>query len=143
MSNIFGILNIGKSALLTEQTAIDITGHNIANVNTDGYSSQSVSLQASLPVSSQAGELGTGVKAVAVLRDYDCYLESQIQGETSELGRWEAQQYSFQRIEQLFDESSEYGLNQVMTDFWAAWQDLSNNPSGTTERMLVLSLIHI
>jgi flagellar hook-associated protein 1 FlgK len=50
MSNIYGLLSIGQSALLTQQKAIDITGNNIANVNTPGYSRQRLTIKQNNPI---------------------------------------------------------------------------------------------
>jgi len=50
MPDIYGILNVARGALLTQQRAIDVTGHNIANVNTPGYSRQRVNMQTNTPI---------------------------------------------------------------------------------------------
>ncbi len=135
MSNINGILNMGSRALLAQQMAIEVTGHNIANVNTPGYSRQRVNMETNEPVSS----FGTGVKATEIQRIYDQFLGDQINNESQNLGRWEAQKGALERVEMVFDESSGYGLNQAMSEFWNAWQDLANNPSGHTERVTLLA----
>ncbi len=139
MSNVFGILNTGRTALLTQQKAIDITGHNIANVNTDGYSRQRVNMETNEPVSSQPGQTGTGVRTAEIQRIYDQFLGAQINEENQNLGNWEAQKGVLERVEIIFDESSGYGLNQAMSEFWNAWQDLANNPSDYAGRAALLA----
>ena len=42
MSSIYDILNIGKSGMMAQQAAVQVTANNIANVNTEGYSRQEV-----------------------------------------------------------------------------------------------------
>ncbi|MBW2099632.1 MAG: flagellar hook-associated protein FlgK [Deltaproteobacteria bacterium] len=135
MSNINGILNMGSRALLTQQMAIEVTGHNIANVNTPGYSRQRVNMETNEPVSSFV----TGVKATGIQRIYDQFLGDQINNESQNLGKWEARKGALERIEIILDESSGYGLNQAMSEFWNTWQDLANNPSGHTERVTLLA----
>lgn len=135
MSNINGILNMGSRALLTQQMAIEVTGHNIANVNTPGYSRQRVNLEANEPVSS----FGTGVRDREIQRIYDRFLGEQINNESQNLGRWEAEKGALEKVEMIFGESSGYGLNQAMSEFWNTWQDLANNPSGHTERVTLLA----
>jgi flagellar hook-associated protein 1 FlgK len=135
MSNINGILNMGSRALLTQQMAIEVTGHNIANVNTPGYSRQRVNMETNEPVSSFV----TGVKATEIQRIYDQFLGDQINNESQNLGKWEARKGALERIEIILDESSGYGLNQAMSEFWNTWQDLANNPSGHTERVSLLA----
>ncbi len=139
MSNVFGILNTGRTALLTQQKAIDITGHNIANVNTDGYSRQRVNMETNEPVSSSPGQTGTGVRTAEIQRVYDQFLGAQINEENQNLGNWEAQKGVLERVEIIFDESSGYGLNQAMSEFWNAWQDLANNPSDYAGRAALLA----
>jgi flagellar hook-associated protein 1 len=139
MSNILGLLDIGRGALLAHQKAISITGHNIANVNTPGYSRQRVNLATSLGLTSASGQMGSGVRVSDIQRIYDQFLGSQINTESYNLGKWEAQKSSLERVEIIFDETTGFGLNQAMGDFWNAWQDLANNPEGHTERQVLVA----
>ncbi|MBT8370214.1 MAG: flagellar hook-associated protein FlgK, partial [Deltaproteobacteria bacterium] len=74
-----------------------------------------------------------------VERVYQRFLGVQINNETQNLGRWESHRDAMQNVEMIFDESGGYGLNQVMSEFWNAWQDLTNNPSGSVERTILLA----
>jgi flagellar hook-associated protein 1 len=137
MTNLLGVLSVGTSALLAQQRAINVTGNNIANVNTPGYSRQVLNLQTGTPTESPIGTVAFGVNATDVERVYDRFLGVQLDTETSGLGRWQAQQGMLDRVEVVFDESGGYGLNQALTEFWNGWQDLSMNPSGTVERTVL------
>lgn len=139
MPDIFGILNVGRGALLAQQKAIDVTGHNIANVNTLGYSRQRINMETNVPISFWPGQMGTGVRAAEVQRIYDRFLGTQINNENQNMGKWEAQKGALEKVEMIFDEASGFGLNLAMSDFWNAWQDLSDNPSGQAERTVVLA----
>lgn len=140
MSNILGLLNIGQSALLTQQKAIDITGNNIANVNTPGYSRQRLVMKQGQPVRVDNLTMSTGVTAdPGIQRFYDQFLGAQLRDETGNLGRWEAQKEALEKVELMFDEANGYGLSQAMNDYWNAWQDLSNDPSGVAERTTLVS----
>lgn len=134
MNDLFGVMNIGTNAMLLHQRAIHVTGNNIANVNTPGYSRQRLNIKTSIPVDSGAGLVGTGVRSAGVERIYDRFISAQLNDQNADLGRWEAQQSMLERVEAVFDESGGYGLNQALSDFWNSWQDLSLNPSGQTER---------
>jgi flagellar hook-associated protein 1 FlgK len=134
-----GLLNIGRSALINNQKAIEVTGHNIANANTPGYSRQRVNLATSPPISLSPGQVGTGVTATEVARIYDRFLGVQINNESQSLGRWEAQKRALEKAEVIFDELTGFGLNQAMSEFWNAWQDVANNPSGYTERTVMVA----
>jgi len=136
----YSALNIGRDALLTHQRGIEVTGHNIANVNTPGYSRQRLVLTAKDPIPTWAGELGTGVQGIQIERIVDSYLSDQINNSAQDLGRWESQRDSLERVEIVFDETTGYGLNNAMSEFWNAWQDLSNNPSGSAQRNLLVGI---
>jgi flagellar hook-associated protein 1 FlgK len=138
MTHLFGVLNIGTSTLLLQQRAISVTGNNIANVNTPGYSRQRLNLETNIPVATEVGPIGTGVRSGRVERVYDRFLGVQLNNENANLGRWEAQRGMLERVEAVFDESGGYGLNQALSDFWNSWQDLSLKPSGQTERAVAV-----
>ncbi len=139
MPDIYGILSTASRSLLTQQKAIDVTGQNIANVNTPGYSRQRVVMQPNTPINFEPGQMGTGVKAAEIERIYDRFIGGQINRESTNLGQWEATEGALQRIELVFDETSGVGLDQSLNEFWAAWQDLINNPGGYSERTVLAS----
>ena len=137
MSGIYGVLQTGTQALLAQQKGIEVTGHNIANVNTPGYSRQKLKLEATAVMGSQ-GMAGTGVSARETQRVYDRFVGVQIENENEDLGRWDAQKTALERVEIIFNESSDSGLSKTMGEFWNTWQDLVNNPSGNVERLALL-----
>jgi flagellar hook-associated protein 1 FlgK len=137
MSDINGILNIAGRALITQQQAINVTSHNIANVNTPGYSRQRLNMTTNTPLNSSSGLMGNGVSATEIQRLYDRFIGNQINSESQGLGRWDAQKQAVERLELMFNESGGSGLSQAMSEFWNAWQALTNNPSGLTERQVL------
>ncbi|MGD9240562.1 MAG: flagellar hook-associated protein FlgK [Desulfobacterales bacterium] len=139
MSDINGILSIAGQALSTQQQAISVTSHNIANVNTPGYSRQKLVMTTSPPVNSAVGPMGTGVSAVEIERIFDRFINAQINNESQELGRWDAQKNAVESLEMIFNEAYGYGLSEAMSEYWNAWQALSNNPAGLTERQVLLT----
>ncbi len=140
MAGIDSLLNIGKSALLIQQKAIDITGNNIANVNTPGYSRQRLVIQQNHPIRVADATLSTGVTAdQGIQRLYDQFLGAQLNGENEQLGRWEARKSALDKAELMFDEAAGLGLSNAMNEYWNSWQALSNNPQGIAERSSLLS----
>ena len=139
MSSLLGLLDIGGSGLLSHQKAIQVTGHNIANVNTPGYSRQRANLVAKPPMANTPGQVGTGVNVTEIQRIYDGFLGVQINSEHQDLGRWEAQKGALEQTEIIFDELSGIGLSAALTEFWSGWQDVVNNPSGHPERVALSS----
>jgi flagellar hook-associated protein 1 FlgK len=138
MSGISLLLNIARGALLAQQKGIDVTGHNISNVNTPGYTRQKLILQSSEETPTARIKLGYGVNADSVIQYFDRFTTQNINQKTSSLSEYEAEKSILDYVEGLFNEETENGLNKVVTDFWNAWQDLSNNPGGTAERTALL-----
>ena len=134
MPGIYSTLNIGKSALLTQQLAMEVAGHNIANVNTEGYSRQRLQMETNPPFDYYPGQIGSGVRGAEVSRIVDSYTEGQIRTEAQSLGWWEANQSALEGVEALF---SGYGLGDALGEFWNAWEDLADNPEGDAERTVI------
>ncbi|MDD3879645.1 MAG: flagellar hook-associated protein FlgK, partial [Syntrophomonas sp.] len=144
MSHFFG-LEIGKRSVLMHQTALNITGHNIANANTPGFSRQAPSIVTTSPFhapmlsnSYRLGQLGTGVDIAQVKRIRDEFLDTQIRNETQVSGYWQSMQQSLDRVEAILNEPSKDGLRGVMDMFWESWQDLSLNPESESVRSVVV-----
>ena len=115
MSDINGIMNLAGQALLTQQQAISVTSHNIANVNTPGYSRQQLIMTTDNPLDSSVGPMGNGVRAEAIERIYDRFLSAQINNENQRLGRWEAQKVELSipiQLHQLSQPGQPNQLNQ-------------------------------
>ena len=138
-ANIFSVLNTAKLGLQTNQTAIEITGHNIANVQTEGFSRQEVTLEVNRPRRVGLAFLGSGVRATSVTRDFDQFLFNQILGESSTLGNFDVRNTFFQRLETIVNESSGVSLNNAMSEFFLAFDDLASNPTNLASRSALLS----
>lgn len=137
MSSVYGIFNSALSALYTYTSAIDVISTNIGNVETPGYSRQQAVIQATAPINTINGVIGTGVEVANVQRIYNAFLVTQMRMANQDMGKWSAQQDSLNSIEQVFSNSSDSGLSSTMAAFWNSWQNLVNNPSGSTERFLL------
>ncbi len=144
MTSTFGSLNIALRALQSMQRSIEVSGHNIANAATPGYSRQKALLVASDPYSVPAvnqsvslGQVGTGVNVVKVQRFRSDFLDSQVRNETSLLKGWEARRDVLQQIEVTLSEPSDTGLNSDLSAFWAAWHELATTPDSSAARAQV------
>jgi flagellar hook-associated protein 1 FlgK len=138
MSGLSGLLNIARGALMVQQKAMTVTGHNIANVNTPGYTRQKALIEANAPFSNSSLKIGMGVQIDSVVQSIDPFINGAIQRGTSTLQEYDSKAYVLSQIETIFNETADQGLSEVMNDFWNAWQDLSNNPGGTPERTALL-----
>lgn len=137
--SITGLLNIGRSSLQVNQTALQVTSNNIANVNTPGYSRQKLILETTRPFMTGAGAIGTGVRAVEISRVYDRFLSFQAKSEREDYGRLSAEKDSISQVEDIFNEISGSGIKERLADFFNSIQDLSNNAGGYAERSQVLA----
>jgi flagellar hook-associated protein 1 FlgK len=139
MPQLNALLNIGGNALLLHQKAMTVTGNNIANVNTPGYTRQRLNITTRTPVQGSGGPMGYGAQAKGVERIQDKFVGVQLHNANAGLGRWEAQKSSLERAQFSFNETEGYGLNQALSEMWNAWRDLTLNPSGQTERVVLVT----
>jgi len=133
-----GLFHIGRSGLLSSQSALTIVNNNIANVNTPGYSRQEIILELSSPVRSGGMLVGTGVTVAGIRRHYDRFIQTQILGQNQNQGRSLSLDKAYGEIEQVFNEAQNLGMSKSMSDFFNAWQEIATNPEGQPQRTLLL-----
>jgi flagellar hook-associated protein 1 len=132
-------LNTALQALIAQQTALDTTSQNIANVNTPGYSRQRVALVAVPPANPQAaGSPGQGVQVQDIQRIHDSFVDFQRRGEQSSSSYYSVKSDSLQLEQTAFNEPGGNGLSQALTGFFSAWSDLSNDPGQSALRSSVV-----
>ncbi|MFA7382003.1 MAG: flagellar hook-associated protein FlgK [Desulfurivibrionaceae bacterium] len=138
MAGISHVLSIAKEALLTHQLSIQVASHNIANVDTPGYTRQSLQLETNNAAPISAGLLGGGVKASAILRNYDQFMVQRLANQESSLGSLESQQEAMRLVETVFNEAPGLAINDLTNKFWDSWQELADNPEISAPRQEVL-----
>ena len=143
----FSSLSIGLSALYAQRRAIDVTGQNIANVNTEGYSRQRVEMVAeSGPVVpalfSRYEGSGLGVRSADVRRLRDQFLEARAHQEHATSAHLEHLAVSLGRIEMAYTEPSDTGLAAQLADFWAGWDDVGLRPGDLAARSQLIERAH-
>ncbi len=135
---IHGMLDVGKRSLANSQTALQTVGHNIANKSTEGYSRQRVEIQSNVPLGSDGKvRVGMGAKASNITRINNPHLEKQIGKEQSNLGFLNGKMDALSRVEQVYNEQVNKGLNHFMGDFFNSMRELANNPESHATRSLV------
>lgn len=140
MAGIFEAMNIASRALSVTQNQLQNTSHNIANVNTPGYSRQRVETSTLPPEFSGAGFLGKGVKQDTVIRITDEFLQQQLVEQEGQLGSSTTQASVLSQIERLFDESEVTGASKELAAFYGALGDLasSDTPRAPNERLALV-----
>lgn len=130
--------SIALRGLHLAQSAMEVVSHNIANVNTEGYSRQRINLEATYPIMYRYGPMGTGVDAVSITRFQDQFLTKNLIDKNSVLAKYEAQKGLVDSLEGIFNESTGNGINSALSEFWSAWQEVTNNPEGNPQRYNLL-----
>lgn len=160
MIGLFSTLNLGVRSLQAQQTAVEVAGQNLANVNNTAYTRQRVQIQTSPTVQTAIGPQGTGAQAVAIEQLRDLLVEGQIRSETSVGGYWTAQQKALQYAQtglgEFIDRNADAvgsagsgigalsGLADELNDLFNAFQSVATatattSPNALTERQDLLN----
>ncbi|WP_246942748.1 flagellar hook-associated protein FlgK [Bacillus pinisoli] len=144
MRSTFHGLETARRGMVTQQSALYVTGHNISNANTPGYSRQVVNFQqteaypaASVNRPMMPGTLGTGVEAGSIARVREQFLDIQYRGENMKNGYYSSKSEALYKMEQIMNEPSDDGLANTMNRFWNSLQDLATNPEDDGARLVV------
>lgn len=137
MGGLLNALNSGKTSLFTNQKGIEVTGNNMSNVNTPGYSRQVMQLS-DIPTMEYGGLfIGTGVRVDDIVRNYDSFVQDQLVDKQATLGEADAKTTPMTEIERIIN-VTETNLSTAVDSFFDSWQELSTNPSGEVERQVVI-----
>ena len=135
--SLFSALNVGMKGLHAAQVAIDTTGQNIANANTEGYSRKRVEMQADAIQDDVYGQMGIGVEVTSIVRVRNAFLDRQTWEQLGDKGFYTEMDKAMVRIENILKEPTDDGLAAHMDQFWSSWQDLANNPADMSAREAV------
>jgi flagellar hook-associated protein 1 len=134
----FSPFEIGRRALQASQLGINVTGQNIANVNTPGYSRQSVQLSPSPPDGTNLRMSGTGVTIDGVRSYRDRFIDARLQTETAIAGRLTARRDALSPVDAAFNETANSGVSSAMNSFFGAFRDLEANPTSVPLRSVAV-----
>lgn len=139
----FSGLNVGLSSLYAQRRGLEVTGHNIANANTDGYSRQRVRLEGdggplTPAFHSRWNGAGNGVAVADVQRLRDVFLEARGLQQRGNEAALRSGQVLLGRVETILNEPGEAGLQAQLAEFWSGWDDVANHPSDLAARSQLL-----
>lgn len=144
MVSTFHGLEVARRGMMTQQSALYTTGHNIANANTPGYTRQRVNFEQTEPYPPASrnrpqipGQMGTGVQAGDIQRIRDSFVDMQFRGENSKVGYYQAKSEMLTQMEDIMNEPSDTGLAKSMDEFWNSLQDLAVQPQNNGARRVV------
>lgn len=135
----FSAFEIGRRALVASQFGLTVTGQNIANVNTQGYTRQSAILASAPTAGLGRLQIGTGVTVVGVRQFRDQFVESRLQTETGIAGRLNAQRHALSPVDGAFNEADGNGISASISAFFGAFRSLEANPSSLPLRSDVVN----
>jgi len=134
--SVLGSFEVGKKAMTAAQMGQQTTGHNIANVDTEGFSRQEV-----LQVSAQPyhGGKGNGVDIQGVRRHTDGFTKEKVVNEQNKTATWETKKRILEEAEIIFTDIEGNRLRGAMDEFWNSWNDVSHEPESQTMRKELIS----
>ena len=145
MGSTFGGLEIGKRGLSVHQTALNTTGHNIANADNKQFARQRVTMEsmeplydASLNRAAGPGQLGQGVAVAQVERIRNAFYDDQISTAVNTKAFWDTKSTFLVQMEKVFNEPSDNTLRSLADKFWSSWQDLASYPADMAHREVVV-----
>jgi flagellar hook-associated protein 1 FlgK len=154
MIGLFDTLNLASRSLQTQMTGVEVTGQNLANINTTGYSRQRVQISASPDVMTAIGPEGTGANATSIQQIVSSLLNGQIQAQDSTSGYWNAQQTSLQSAQNGLAEflngsgaassttsatgTTDSGLDGQLSDLFNAFQAVATSPTSISARQALV-----
>ncbi|MCC6177615.1 MAG: flagellar hook-associated protein FlgK [Chloroflexi bacterium] len=145
ISTFFG-LDMALRALQAQQAGVDVTNHNVANANTDGFSRQRVDIAATTPYtvpgmnrSTGPGQIGTGAIAGGIQRARDLFLDIQYRTESGAQSNAAARQDALEQVEVVFAEPNGSGLSDLLSEYNRVWNQLAGDPSDRPVRATVIA----
>lgn len=131
------ILGIGNTGLIAAKKSLETTGHNISNVNTEGYSRQRVNQVSNTPLTKSGLIQGTGTRVRSINRVHNPFIEKRL---TKSLSKEAFSKFRFEemsQVENIFSEVDNDGLNNIINRFYNAFRELSSQPDNETMRSVV------
>jgi len=132
-------INLSLRALYSSKKALNLTGENVANANTKGYTRRVAEFKTFGQNAAGISEpvFGLGADCVTPTRMRDTYLDTKIWNQNSISSGWATKNDYYMEIEKVLNESSISDLTGVLDEFYSAWDQYANNPADTTYRYLV------
>lgn len=143
MAGTFFGLETASRALRANQAVLDVIGHNISNVDTPGFSRQTTELRPTDPYRSNIPgmsvlALGTGVEVSSISRVRDEFVERRLNDSLADQGKYRQLSDTLSRVQTMFNDPGDAGLNASLTTFFNSFQDVARHPESVGPRTIVL-----
>ncbi len=139
MANTFFGLNIGTTGLFAAKTALNTTAHNVANIETEGYSRQLVKQSADVPISTnnKYGMMGSGVSVNEIYQMRSQYYDEKFRSNNSTYGRYNSRNYFMNEVQSYLNEIELEGFTVTFDNMYDSLQELAKDPANLTVRTQV------
>jgi flagellar hook-associated protein 1 FlgK len=143
MASTFGGINTALTSLYAQRRGLEVTGQNIANANTEGYTRQQILLEAKTGslnpgVYSTSDQMGAGVGVHSVERGRNAYLEERVRTEHANSAYLASQKTAYNAVEDVLSEPSDTAIQARLHEMWDAWNDVANNWQDPSTRTALL-----
>ncbi len=136
--SLFSTLNTGYSGLSASETAMDVTGHNIANANNDYYTRQRVITSASTPLEATPGGIGTGVTVTQIARIHDEFVYSRLKSSSNSLSYDQYSQDKLNEVAKYFPDLDDLGIASDLKNYFNAWNDFASNTNEGSQKIALV-----
>ena len=139
MANTFFGLNIGTTGLYAAKTGLNVTAHNVANIETEGYSRQVIKQSADTPISTnnRYGMLGSGVAVNEITQMRSQYYDEKYRSNNALLGMYDTRSYFMNEVQSYLNEIELEGFTVTFDSMYDALQELAKDPANLTVRTQV------
>lgn len=134
-------LNTALRGVLAHQNSLDVTGHNMANINTKGYTRQRAEMTVSPPWSNSSamsattpGQMGTGVEVLRIERLRDQFIDANVRQQFGRQADAQTLVDQMAQIESAFQEPGPTGLKALMNNFWSTMDAVASSPDAAGAR---------
>lgn len=131
------LLSVGQSGLFAAKKSLSTTGHNISNVNTEGFSRQKVHQSNNTPIASGGLIQGSGVRVDNIKRVHDEQIEKRLSTNISDKDFHEEALNKLSQVEEIFNETNGDGIQKLLSKLFNSFRDLANHPEDETIRSVV------
>ncbi|HEY3934494.1 MAG TPA: flagellar hook-associated protein FlgK [Gemmatimonadales bacterium] len=137
MAGLTDLMSIASSAMQTQQRALNVTGNNIANSATPGYTRETLDITEAVPLRTPEGLVGRGVTDDGVSAQRDTFLDAAYRTQQGIFSQADSLNTLVTQVQTLFNEPSDQGIGSTLDSFLGAWGDLANDPSSGAARVVV------
>lgn len=139
----FSGLSTALTSLNAQRIALEVSGQNIANANTVGYTRQRAELNSvgagqTATIFAEGSKVGNGVKIDGISRLGDIFLDARVRATTASASYLNARANVYERLESAVSEPSDTGIASAMSELWSAWQDVAKAPQTLATKQVVL-----